>query len=205
MNRLRNTHDCGAARALPAWLPLPVRSHVLLIEKLLNGLEPDLAILRRLATDPRMRYVWRELPHREATNKALVEFLDCAFQRARLPYFVTTPKDRAALAAPWASAAELCRWSHEHNAAQMNPELAAALLIAADHFEGEACREGNTDSPLIVKRHSDDDRGRAYVRVLGALTRKLFGSPLFGTVATTASVALQQEINWQQVREWLRR
>ena len=60
--------------------------------------------------------------------------------------------------------------------------------FAADHFEGEACREGNTDSPLIVKRHSDDDRGRAYVRVLGALTRKLFGSPLFGTVATTASV-----------------
>jgi hypothetical protein len=39
---------------------------------------------------------------------------------------------------------------------------------------------------------------------VGDHTRKLFGSPLYRTVATTASVALQRDIDWQQVREWLK-
>jgi hypothetical protein len=173
---------------LPAWLPPPVRNPVLLVEKLFpENLVDDLAILRRLATDQRMIYVWRELARRKATNEALVEFFDCAFGRARFPYFVTTLKDRIA---PWSSAAELCRRSNKYLIA--NPELAAALVLVADYFEGVA-RE-NMDSPLVVKRHSADGPGRAYVRVLGALTRKLFGSPLYRTVATTASVALRGDI-----------
>jgi hypothetical protein len=211
---MRSDHDVADIE-LPDWLPPPVRSHVLLVEKLYSGglkseklpdgLKSDLAFLHRLATDPKMYHVWRELAHRKATDKSLVEFFDCAFQPARFPFFVTTPKDRAAQAAPWASAAELCRWSHKHGiAAQMNPELAAAFLLVADHFEGEARRKGNTDSPLVVKRHRGDGHHRAYVRVLGNLTRRLFGNSLYRTVATTASVALQQDIDWQQVREWLK-
>ena len=90
-------------------------------------------------------------------------------------------------------------------AAQMNPQLAAALVLVANYFEDEARKEENTDSPLVVKHHKDDGHGRAYVRVLGGLTRKLFGDSLYRTVATTASVALQQDIDWQQAREWLRR
>jgi hypothetical protein len=187
---------------LPTWLPPPVRSHVLLVEKLFAGLETDLAILRRLSTDSRMRYVWRVLVHREATDRALVEFFDCAFQRARFPHFVTTPKDRAALAAAWTRTAKACRQSSFIE--QYNPKLSAALVLAADYFEEIARREGNTDSPLVVKRHRGDGHHRAYVRVLGNLTRRLFGNSLYRTVATTASVALQQDIDWQQVREWLK-
>jgi hypothetical protein len=88
------------------------------------------------------------------------------------------------------------------------PELSSALNRAADYFEETARKEGNIDSPLVVKRHSkrhsDDDRGRAYVRVLGDFTRKLFGCPVYRVVATTASVALQQSIDKPQVREWLK-
>jgi hypothetical protein len=86
----------------------------------------------------------------------------------------------------------------------MNPELSAALVRVADYFEEIARKEGCRDSPLVVKHHSVDGHGRAYVRVLGDHTRKLFGSPLYRTVATTASVALQRDIDWQQVREWLK-
>jgi hypothetical protein len=188
--------------ALPVWLPPPVRDHVLLVEKLLDGLESDLAILRRLATDSRMGYVWRELAQHEATDKALVEFFDCAFQRARLPYFVTTPKDRAAQAAAWAQTAKQCRLSSSIE--RWNPELSSVLDRAADYFEKIARDEECRDSPLAVKHHSDDDRGRAYVSVLGDLTRTLFGRSLYRTVSRTASVALQQDIDWQHVREWLK-
>jgi hypothetical protein len=192
---------------LPSWLPPPVRGHVLTVEKLLAGVESDLAILRRVATNPRMHYVWRELA-RHRTDNALVEFFDLAWQQARLPHFVTTPKDRAAAAAPWAQAAELCRWLNDPNnhqlAPRMNPELSKALARVADHFEEVARREGRLDSPLVVKHHNIDDTVRAYVRVLGAVTHKLFGASLYGTIARTASVALQREISWQQVRNWLK-
>jgi hypothetical protein len=194
-----DTRDRDAT--LPAWLPPPVCSHVLLVEKLLAWHESDLAILRRLATDRRMLYVWRVLAHREATDKALVEFFDAAFQRARFPYFVTTLKDRAALAAAWTRTAKSCRQSSFIE--RWQPELSAALDRTAEYFEELARKEGNTDSPLVVKHHSGDGHGRAYVCVLGDFTRKLFGSPLYGTVARTASVALQQKISLQQVRDWL--
>jgi hypothetical protein len=195
-----DTRACGPA--LPAWLPPPVRSRVLWFEKLLRPLKSDLAILHRLATDSRMRPVWRELARHKATDKALVEFFDCAFQRARFSYFVSTRKDRAALAAAWTRTAKSCRQSSFIE--RWNPELSSALDRAAEYFEELAREEGNTDSPLVVKRHSVDGRGRAYVRVLGDHTRKLFSSPLYRTVATTASVALQQEIGPQQVRDWLK-
>jgi len=140
---------------------------------------------------------------RARSDKALVEFFDHAWQRARFSWFVETPKDRAALAAPWLKAAELCRWTEKHDtAARMNPDLAAAASAMARHFEERARREGNLDSPLIVKHHSGDDVTRAYVRILGHVTRELFGSTLYGTVAKTASVALGQGVGLQQVRDW---
>jgi hypothetical protein len=88
----------------------------------------------------------------------------------------------------------------------MDPELSAALVRVADYFEGEARRERRRrNSPLFVKHHSGDGHGRAYVRVLGNMTRKLFRSSLYRTVARTPSVALQQDIDGDQVCEWLKR
>lgn len=197
----------------PDWLPAPVRSYVAQIEKLLGPALPGedvsglfaehFAILYRLASDARMKYVWRELRPRAKSDKALVEFFNCAWQCARIPDFVETPQDRAALAAPWLEAAKLCRWTKKHAiAARMDPNLAAALDLVARHFDEVARKEGRLDSPRIVKHHGKDDATRAYVRVLGHLTRELFGSTLFRTVATTASVALERRIEWQQVRRW---
>jgi hypothetical protein len=187
---------------IPDWVPAAVRSYMLQTEQLFAGM-PDLAIMHRLATDSRMRNVWRLLEKRAASDGALVEFFACAFQRTRLPYFVTTPKDRAALAAPWSSAARLCRWTKEHDiAAQMNPALAAAADMLARHFDEFARKEGRLDSPMVVGHHGKDDSARAYVRVLGDTTKRLFGGVLFGTVATTATVALQRPVRWQQVRKW---
>jgi hypothetical protein len=135
---------------IPDWVPAAVRSYMLQTEQLFAGM-PDLAIMHRLATDSRMRNVWRLLEKRAASDGALVEFFACAFQRTRLPYFVTTPKDRAALAAPWSSAARLCRWTKEHDiAAQMNPALAAAADMLARHFDEFARKEGRLDSPMVV-------------------------------------------------------
>jgi hypothetical protein len=177
---------------------------MLQVEKVLRpAFGEDLAIMHRLASDARMKYVWRQLQPRAKSDKALIEFFDCAWQCARIPHFGTTPKDRAALAAPWSSAAELCRWTKKHDiAARMDPNLAAALDLVASHFDEVTRKESRLDSPLIVKHHGKDDVARAYVRVLGYLTRKLFGSTLVRTVATTASVALDQEIGWRQVRNW---
>src|SRR5262249_37771802 len=155
--------------------------YVLQVEQLLDGVcAADLEIMRRLATNPRMRYVWRELARHQAGDDALVEFFDCAWQRARLPWFVETAKDRVERAAPWVQAAELARWSREHDIrVRMDPELAAALIRVADHYEEVAQREGRLNSPLVVKHHSNDDHARAYVLALGQLTRKLFAGALY--------------------------
>jgi hypothetical protein len=194
----------------PDWLPAPVRSHALLAYKLFAGMPaefhaemPEFAILHRLTTDSRMRYVWKELHRHKPHDTALVEFFDSAFQGARLPYFVTTPQDRAALAKPWSTAAKLCRAAKEISIpARLQPELAAALDVAAGILEAIEQREGNLDSPMIVKQRGKDDIGRAYVRMLSSETRRLFNSPLFGTIAKTATVALDRPITWQQVRNW---
>jgi uncharacterized protein YbjT (DUF2867 family) len=106
---------------------------------------------------------------------------------------------------PGTQAAELLRSAKEYDlSVQMNPELAAALDRAAAYSEEVARREENADSPMVVQHHSADDVARAYVRVLGARTRELFGTPLRGSISLVASVALEQDVSLQQVRNWLR-
>ena len=175
-----------------------------MINKWFVGMPDDLTKLHRLVTDSRMKRVWKELLRQKPQDKALVEFFDDAFQLARFPHFVTTPKDRAALAAPWAKAAELCRTLKEISiAVRTNPQSAAAVDQTAQLLEQQAAWwQGKLNSPRIVKQHGGDDVGRAYVRMLGHTTRKLFRSPMYRTVATAASVALDRKIGWLQVRDW---
>lgn len=190
---------------IPNWVPPSVQNYVSRMQGLLPPplFANDRAIMERLVTEPTMRHVWRHLKQHSKSDKALAEFFGCAWQSARFPNIVTTPKDRATLAAPWSSAAELCRWTNEHDiGARMNPDLAAALVRVADHFDDVARQRGRLDSPLVVSHHGKDDEARAYVRVLGTRTRELFGNTLYGTVATTASVALKRKIGWRQVRQW---
>lgn len=184
---------------LPDWLPAVVRSHVLEQVALLTDYVPpaDLAILQRLATEPKMRRVWRQLEQGAASEKVLVEFLGRAWQCALLTPPLQTAKDRVALATQWHKEAELLRLT--------NPDLAQSFVPVSLYF-GQVLREkGHSNLPLLVKRHNrkrGDDQARAYVRALGHLTRKLFGSVLTRTVATTATVALQRSITERQVRNW---
>jgi len=55
-----------------------------------------------------------------------------------------------------------------------------------------------------VERHTRRDHVRAYVLQLAEACRALFDSPLYSTIATTASVALNTNVDVAYVREILR-
>ena len=69
---------------------------------------------------------------------------------------------------------------------------AASTLMAGSHFP-----------PIKRARHKKNLHARGYVRSLATVTRKLFsGGPLYGTLATVASVALEKDITKDQVIDW---
>jgi hypothetical protein len=183
----------------PEWLPAAVRKHVLEQVRLLSGylLPDDFAAMRRLATEPRMRYVWQVLDRRGASDQELVEFFNRAWQCALLTPPLQTPQDRVALAKHWDKEAELLRLT--------NPDLAQSFVPVSVYFSQVLREKGRSNSPLLVKRHNrkrGNDQARAYVRALSNLTRKLFGKVLTRTVATTATIALRRPITERQVRNW---
>ena len=57
---------------------------------------------------------------------------------------------------------------------------------------------------MEVKRHTPRDHVRAYVLVLAKCCKACFGSPLYSTIATTASVALNTRVDAAFVRHVLR-
>jgi hypothetical protein len=60
------------------------------------------------------------------------------------------------------------------------------------------------EAPLVVERNFGSREARAYVGMLAAETRNLFGQLLAGTLAKVASVALMKEITAAQVHNWAR-
>jgi hypothetical protein len=115
-----------------------------------------------------------------------------------------TRKERDARARRLSDAAELCRAMVPHSGrSRINPKLAAAALVMANHFDANArFMMGLLQSPWVVEHRIKDDEARAYVQALGAETKDLFGEVLYGTVATVATVALDQKISSRQVRNW---
>jgi hypothetical protein len=189
------------APEIPDWVPPAVRG-ALQLEKLIDGM-PNFAIMRRLATDPRMRYVWRELKKRGAGDNALRLFIFVAYNGARRPFRVVTLEQRTKAANHCTTIATDCRDAIRHDAhVRDDPELAAALARTAAYYEKLA--HENPPGAYLVKNRTKNDQARAYVRALCDLTKKSFHNPLYRTVARTASVALQREIGWQQVRDWLK-
>jgi hypothetical protein len=77
------------------------------------------------------------------------------------------------------------------NAAKFFDEVAAPLI-----------RLRAAEAPLVVSKDYGNRDTRGYVRMLAAETRKLFGTTLIRTLATTASVALLTEVTPIQVRRW---
>jgi hypothetical protein len=178
---------------IPDWVPEQVRLYVRWIEKTEEPPRRREAA-RRLATDPSMRYVWREL--RGASDSDLWLFLDCA---ARFPSGLLTENDRDELVATFSTAARLCRW--KEFCPEGRPELAAALALVAEHFETEA-EKALRSKAFFAKHHGEDDESRVYVSMLGSVTKRLFGATKYRTVARAATVALQQPVSAGQVRLW---
>jgi hypothetical protein len=102
--------------------------------------------------------------------------------------------------------AALCREAlHSPHRAASDPELAAALAASAAYFEewAKVLSNANMNSPYLVERATGDrDDTRVQVRHVATVTREIFGSFMYGTVATTASVAKGSSITWKNVENW---
>jgi hypothetical protein len=198
------------AAVIPNWVPPAVCRYVRRIEGIRSPILPDdenppmeLVIVQRLATSPKMRYVWKELHRRGATDDALWRFVTLACDNALRPGFVLTVKEREQGAKQFANVATACRNMIDRDGrVRKDRKLAAALTRVANYFESWSLEASRVESPHLVKHRTRDDQARSYVRVLGNETRDLFGTTLYATVATTTTVLLERPISARQVRNW---
>jgi hypothetical protein len=154
-----------------------------------------------------MRDVWTTLEKRAASDEELRDFVGCACSHAllygRKIYPAMTRRERDARAKRYSDAAELCHLVIPTSGrSRIFPELVKAASVMAKFFEATSRAQGSLCSPVVVENHIKEDEARAYVQVLGAETKDLFGDVLYGTVATVASVALDRKISSRQVRNW---
>jgi hypothetical protein len=203
----------------PLWLPAVVRR---MLEG--NGLEEkgwleryereyrehpqDLAVLRRLATDPRMEWVWREFVEgeRPANFKRLLpdslkRFFFIAYDAACHTRHVTTVKQLKVTK----------RSTSDQHRKQIADSIVAQATQAArtrrrgDKFVTPPLKlrpKGWRPPTLVVWRQEDSNPVRAYVLEVSGLARELFGNISYRTIATVASVALQQQVTERQVKRW---
>jgi len=111
---------------------------------------------------------------------------------------------------PWQSAAALCRMAQKiPGHAPLDSEIVKALSIVAEYFDDQArfIEQANRQSPYFIKRSSGlrgvaDDKIRGSVRAIARGMHAIFGSFLYGTLATTASVVLKRKIDAKKVENW---
>jgi hypothetical protein len=108
----------------------------------------------------------------------------------------------------YTDAANLCRsTTHYDYVRSANPKLDAVLSIAGWFFQDQARKIGQMAGPHVIKRSSKtrgDDETRIHVRALATETHRLFGSFLYGTIATVATVGLEIKpaITAKSVENW---
>jgi hypothetical protein len=169
----------------------------------------DLAVLRRLATDPRMEWVWRELVEGERPAKfmrllpnSLKSFFFIAYDAACHPRHITTVKQLKAV--------KRCSASDERRKQVADSIVAQATRAARTRRRGDRFLapplklkpEGWRPPTLVVWRHEDSNSVRAYVLELSGIARELFGNISYGTIARVASVALDEQATERQVKRW---
>jgi len=84
--------------------------------------------------------------------------------------------------------------------------LLEALLKDAQEQLAMASKLGkliSSSSKLLVERDTGDAQARCFAILFSDKCKRLFGMPLYGVTATTASVALQREVTPRAVREWV--
>jgi hypothetical protein len=221
----------------PEWLPPIVATMAQrCVSRASNHDDRKLAL--RLATDDRMRSVWRELSRCEPPEgqKALGRFFEHARAHTHGSYKTVSVSELTDWGAACKRQAEALRASARFvyeteqymqsriidllrphllpdQLSQASFEVQSRMLQgarvedAAEYLDSlaaatpELCAAGH---PLVIDRDQGNRRTRGYVRALAGQTRSMFGSPLYGTLATTANVALSPSIpvTAKQVRNW---
>jgi hypothetical protein len=169
------------------------------------------ALVRRLLTDPRMERVWKQLSKLNRSTETYLHpsprWLPREWEALREEF-----QDRALAALFLASARRVSwnrmTWESKHrNQHQPYREWAAQLRAAAEQgralgIQGKhikqieaAAAAGDLAGP------PDENLIRGYLAGLAGDMKDLFGTPLYGTVATIASVALEQPITVKMVRK----
>ena len=142
-------------------------------------------------------------------DRACAAFYSWVVIELGVPKESATRQGIAAMAKPWHSAAERCRMAiHSPGRPGLEPELARALEMSSQYLEEYSqfiIESAGRDGPYILKRSSgqrNDNSTRGKVRALAMGTKAMFGSYLYRTVSTVASVALQTDVDWESVRNW---
>ena len=176
---------------IPPWVPEAVR------EWTLNHEEEDeerKQVQRRLLTGKRMRRVWREL-----TRKKRVDYRPTGeFFHQRNSDEPSHPSFDKALVAFffWSyTAVGLLPTMTKDEAAELSDLESRGLVSIGPLNRGF----------MVVHRYTARDNVRSYVLVLAKACKALFNSPLYSTIATTASVALNIKVTPSYVRQVIRR
>jgi hypothetical protein len=219
---------------VPTWVPDAVKKWALdeIGGSFLNEKEKE--TLRRLLTDKRMRRVWGELTrHKRNSHRTTDKFFHqpdmpttlcekksgkclavnvgqdiwhcdyCNFitkaarppkdiKRKPFPFdkiligFLFWSYDAVSIQTPLLTKNEVAKLSDE-----MKMFSLTGPLPGLPHF-------------IEVKRHTTRDRVRTYVLLLARACKALFHSPLYSTIATTASVALNTRVDAAFVRHVVR-
>jgi hypothetical protein len=215
--------DRAVVLAFPDWVPRRVAQEAEALHKEAAGLwsRDEIEVLNRLATDPRMKVAWDELRKRRRqahrpTGKffysvpspgpvsseraadlhaaALAILFKFVVLRARLN-IGSLPQLEAARR-PYSEQAALLRQDAETLAAEGDRAAAKRLVKAAEVYE----RRG--DKFFLFGHGQTAEVGFAVS--IAKLMSDLFRSPMYGTVATLASVAFDRQIQRDAVREWCR-
>jgi hypothetical protein len=235
--------------APPNWLPSSAAHEA---QRLLSVESVDAALVVRLATDERMRSVWREVTKHNKQGHTRSEMSE-AWKHFRPPLSEQFTNEEAALAlffwytcffahlrptvrtiAEWGSLLATCRDEAERLRAsakvlrdlrlmpggaqdwfqlgeistQFQNIYANQIEEAADFYdeisENIINQKTQGGDSFTVERDFGNRAPRAYIRLLAPETRMLFGTPLYGSLATVASVALGCTVTTPQVREWAR-
>jgi hypothetical protein len=227
-----------APTSFPKWLPPAVADEA---QRILDTESADAALVHRLAMDPRMKSVWRELSrlkfdrpqlvldlrpplgdHLTDQEAALTLFFWWAYVFARFPIGLATISEIAVLLSSYSRTAKQLRAAAVALRVLPNKLSRCELLQIGDlspQFGGiyakqveeaaQFCdkmiaelKNQKAIDPLVVDRpgHRGHRAARGYVLNLAGQISK----PLYGTLATIASVALNCSVTKQRVIDWTR-
>jgi hypothetical protein len=215
----------GAAHLIaqpPAWLPQEAWLWAIGVTLQRIAQDEDPAPIVGLATDPRMRAVWSELGKRRRNGPGFVYPIPSILgdNEERRAQVTTLLLLIAALSLYNDTSRAISRGEldgmrqHWRRRALLLREIQAELagfctdisdpmlagLVAAAEFCNQKAEAAASNSQLVVDRHRTDPRLRAFLVELIGITRRLFDRPLYGVVATIASVLFDCEVSPSLVR-----